>query len=164
MRKAEKILAILTAWILRDIFGFVPKLRGSAMGTGLFHLPIRPFPRPPLDTFSPTSEKFFSFFPCLLPAVYCLMRFLGLFPKSKRNVLIAPGSARAGIGSARILLGSVRAAPGSARVSLVSVRIAQGTAPILQGCQSVMVAGCQGKTRGMGSLQGVLPKSVSPKI
>ena len=110
-REAERLIEILTGWILKVFSAFAPKRQGCRMETAFRGRGIGPIQPPQLTKFSPTSEIFFSFLP--LPTACCLLP----------TALLGAGAKTQAF---------VRATPGSARVSPVSVRIAQGFVPILK--------------------------------
>ena len=64
-REANEILVILTGWIIMAFLAFAPKRAGARMGAVRMGLLFRLFNSLPLYKFSPTSELFSLFFPCL---------------------------------------------------------------------------------------------------
>jgi hypothetical protein len=124
-REAERLIELITSWIITAFSAFAPKMQGGWMGTALSGSNSRAFP----SYFLPNPRNFFSFLPRPTTCDLRPTASLGAGAKTQAFVRAPPGSARAGIGF-------VRAAPGSVRVSPVSVRIAQGSVPIFQKASS----------------------------
>jgi hypothetical protein len=70
-READRIIEMLTGWIITVFSFFAPQWELAKMGAAWRGRPFRLFDSLPLDKFSPTSEFFFSFLP--LPTAYCLL-------------------------------------------------------------------------------------------
>ena len=140
-------IAFITIWIAMAFFGIAPISAGFPMGTPPFHLQIRLFSRPPLNTFFPTSETFLKILLGARSGARVPTPAKGVFPKTVLSVRVLQGSVRAGIGSARAGIASVRVSPVSARAAQVSARIASGSGPIRKGWQGGKVAGRQGEGR-----------------
>jgi len=65
----EIMIDLVTSWILTAFSAFVPKITGCRMGTAPNGDKGQALPA----DFFPNLRIFSSFFPCLLPAVYCLL-------------------------------------------------------------------------------------------
>jgi hypothetical protein len=88
-READRLIEMITGWILTAFSAFVPKNEGCRMGTAFSGRGIEPIQPLLLNNFSPTSENISSFL--ALPTAYCILptAFFGDCPE-KRIPLVLP--------------------------------------------------------------------------
>jgi hypothetical protein len=77
--KTAMMIELITSWILTTFSAFAPKWELAELGTAFRGSKIELLQGFPLQNFSPTSENFFSFLPCLprwkagLSTAYCVL-------------------------------------------------------------------------------------------